>query len=260
MTVVVKISGKPIAEPSGASALWSALARSGPSVVLVHGGGRQVDTLLERLGETIERRDGIRLTPAAQMPLIAAVLSGEVNQTLVGMLRAAGARAVGLSLVSAGVAECEADPVYGGRVGRVIGGDADTLRLLTGAGLMPVVSSIGCDSAGGLLNLNADDAAAGIAAGLGAGRLVLLTDVAGVLDVSGATIGSIGSGDVEGLIAAGVITGGMAAKVRAACATADSAGCEVVIASWRDAESVIAGEHADRWTMVPPSGGGNTND
>jgi acetylglutamate kinase len=240
VTVVVKISGKPVAEPERASGLWRDLAGGAQRLVLVHGGGRQVDTLLERLGEPVSRRDGIRLTPPSQMPLIAGVLAGEVNQTLVGLLRSAGARPVGLSLASFGVAQCEVDPAYGGRVGRVLPGGCETLAALLHAGCVPVVSSIGCDRAGGLLNINADDAAAGIALGLRAARLVLLTDVPGVLDPSGRTIASVSSESIEGLIAAGVVTGGMAAKVRAACALADRAGCEVVIASWSDAAAAIS--------------------
>lgn len=242
MTTLIKISGKPIADPVSAAALWTDLAAHAGSSVVVHGGGRQVDDMFARLGITAERREGIRLTPPEHMPVVAGVLAGEVNQTLVGLLCAAGARAVGLSLVSAGMVEAEADPDIGGRVGRVTGGDASTLRAMLAAGLLPVIASIGSDAAGGLLNINADDAAAGVAAALGAASVVLLTDVDGVKDASGATIARLDARSVADAIEAGVITGGMVAKVRSALRIAGAVPGGVRIASWRDAAAAIEGE------------------
>lgn len=242
MTTIVKISGKPIAEPADALPLWADLAASTGDTVVVHGGGRQVDDLFARLGVPVERRDGIRLTSERDMPLVAGVLAGEVNQTLVGLLRAAGAKAVGLSLASAGVVDAEVDPNVGGRVGRVVGGDGTLLRTLLASGFLPVVSSIGADRIGGLLNINADDAAAGVASVLGAARVVLLTDVPGVLDAGGRTIVELDEDRVASAIAEGVVTGGMIAKVRSALRVASAASEGVLIASWKDAGAALAGE------------------
>ncbi len=244
MTTVVKISGKPIAEPASAGGLWSALAANAVGTVVVHGGGRQVDDLFARLGLRVERRDGIRLTSETEMPLVAGVLAGEVNQTLVGLLCAAGARAVGLSLASAGVVDAEADPGVGGRVGRVTGGNGSTLRTLLDAGLLPVVASIARDATGALLNINADDAAAGVASALGAERVVLLTDVDGVADASGTTIEQINEDSAADAIERCVITGGMIAKVRSALRLAGRVPGGVRIASWRDAGAVISGDES----------------
>ena len=127
----------------------------------------------------------------------------------------------------------------GGRVGRVVGGDASTVRLLLEAGRVPVLSSIATDGSGGLLNINADDAAAALAAQLDASRVLLLTDVPGVLGETGKPLASISLGEVDRLIAAGTVTGGMAAKTRAAAALAASTGAEVVVAAWNDAAAVF---------------------
>ncbi|MEL6795223.1 MAG: acetylglutamate kinase [Planctomycetota bacterium] len=241
MTTIVKISGKPIADPANAAQLWCDLSAA-THTVLVHGGGKQVDRLFARLSIPVERKDGIRLTSEADMPLVAAVLAGEVNQSLVALLRAAGAYAVGLSLASAGTVTAEVDPGIGGRVGRVTGGDASTLRTLLDAGALPVVASIAADESGGLLNINADDAAAGIGRALHATRVVLLTDVAGVLDHAGNTIASLDESSIEEHITTNTITGGMIAKVRSALSIAHSAHQGVLIASWRDAQRAIAGD------------------
>ncbi|MEO1717129.1 MAG: acetylglutamate kinase [Planctomycetota bacterium] len=241
MTTIVKVSGKPIADPTNAQQLWRDLSAA-TSTILVHGGGKQVDALFTRLNIPIERKDGIRLTSRTDMPLVAAVLAGEVNQSLVAVLRVAGAHAVGLSLASSGTLTAEADPAIGGRVGRVTGGDASTLRTLLDAGALPVVASIAADESGGLLNINADDAAAGIARALNATRVVLLTDVAGVLDETGNTIASLDEESIQQHITANTITGGMIAKVRSALSIANSAHGGVLIASWHDAAAALAGD------------------
>ncbi|MEM8756545.1 MAG: acetylglutamate kinase [Planctomycetota bacterium] len=244
----MKLSGKPLADPAGAGELWSALAERAGETVLVHGGGVQIDALLERLGEAVERRDGIRLTPGNQIPIVAGVLAGQVNQQLVAVLVAAGVQAVGMSLASAGMLLAEPDPGIGGRVGRVVGGDGAAVRLLVRSGYTPVVSPIGSDGSGGLLNINADDAAAGLARAIGAQRVLLLTDVPGVLDAKGNTVRSLASEEIESLVEHGTIRGGMAAKVRAAAGLADATGAEVVIGSWRDAQALLRGDdrHATR--------------
>lgn len=244
--LVVKVSGKAVDRPERSEALWRAIALAARerAVVVVHGGGKQVDELLGRLGEPIERRDGIRLTPPAQMGLIAGVLAGEVNLSLVGALQRSGARAVGLSLGASGVLATRVDERFsagGGRVGVAVPGESPLIGLLTAHGYVPVVSSIGIDAQGGLLNVNADDAAGSLALSARADRLLFVSDVAGVNDASGAVIGAIGAEGVEGLIAGGVVTGGMAAKLRAASAIATGSRAEVVIASPEGAAELLGG-------------------
>lgn len=258
MMTLIKISGKPIADPQDARGLWCDLASFAGRVAVVHGGGVQVDELFSRLGVPVTRRDGIRLTPEPDMPTVAGVLAGTVNQTLVGLLCAAGARAVGLSLASSGVVEAEVDPAVGGRVGRVIGGDGSTVRALLGAGLLPVIASIGADSAGGLLNINADNAAVGVASAIGAERLVYLTDTDGVMDAGGKTIAQLDASEVEDLIAKGVISGGMAAKVRSIAEDARRFPGGVRIGHWRQAAGVVAGNAGCGTSFGAPAGLGES--
>ena len=242
---VVKVGGALLDDASSLAAVTAAVAsmhRSRPgSVVVVHGGGSAVDRHLARLGMKTQKRDGIRITPPDQMTEIGAVLGGSVNQRLVGALLALGARAVGLSLADGGmtvaspITRLSFDP---GCVGEVTHTDPTLLKALLGSGFLPVISSVAMDDEGGLLNVNADDAAAAIASLLGGSGLVFLTDVPGVLDGTGATIDRLDAAQVDALISDGTIRGGMIPKVRGALETASATGVEVVIASWRHPEEL----------------------
>jgi acetylglutamate kinase len=250
--VVVKISGKPIDAPTQCAALWDALADAARtrSIVVVHGGGVAVDRMLSRLGLETVRRGGLRVTPEEHMPVIAGVLAGEVNTTLVGLLRARGVDAVGLCLGSGGLAACErhkpldehGHAIDLGRVGRVVGGDGRVVEALHRGGFTPVVSCVGLDASGRPLNVNADDAAAGIAGVLGAARLVLITDVPGVLGPDGQRLTHLDAPEIDRLIARGVIAGGMIPKVRAALEVSAAAHAAVVIGAFADATGLIAGD------------------
>jgi acetylglutamate kinase len=157
----------------------------------------------------------------------------------------AGARAVGLCLGDGGMVECRRMREDLGRVGEVVGGACEVVRTLLAGGYLPVVSSIGIDAEGGLLNVNADDAAAGIAGAIGARRLVLLTDVPGIKGGDGVVRARLSAAEVEGMIAAGEITGGMIVKARSAVAAAKSTGAAVVIVSGETPEGLmrlLAGE------------------
>lgn len=254
--MVIKIGGSTLEDIGALSGLWRAVgevARRTP-LVLVHGGGKAVDALVGRLGLPVERREGLRVTPADQIGLIAGVLAGDVNKRLVGAINAAGGRSVGLCLGDGGMVECarltrsaSGAALDLGRVGEVTGGRAELARTLLDAGYLPVVSSIGIDGTGGLLNVNADDAAAALARALGATHLVLLTDVPGVKGADGRVVPTLGAGEAERLIAAGVIAGGMAVKVRSALAAAaglpggeGTGGGRVVIMSGERADDLAA--------------------
>ena len=244
MRTVVKVSGTPIEHPERCPALWAALAQAAGAheLAIVHGGGRAVDERLARLGLETSKIDGVRITPADQIGVVAGVLAGEVNRGLVAALTKAGGRVAGIGLSDAGLCVCRAidERVYG-RVGRVVASDGSVVHALWSAGVTPVVHSIGQDEAGPL-NVNADEAAAGVARAVGAHRLVLLTGVAGVLNDAGAKLGVLDAAGAEALIGSGVIGGGMAVKVRSAVSAAALAGCEVVIASWDEAPGLLANE------------------
>ena len=238
---VVKLGGALLDDGEAFCAISNALAamhqaRPG-SVVVVHGGGSAVDRHLARLGFETRKRAGIRITPPDQMTAIASVLGGTVNQQIVGALLGRGIDAVGLDLgdghttVAEGLTGLDFDP---GCVGAIARGTPRLLETLLGGGFLPVLSSVGFDAEGGLLNVNADDAAAGIAKMLGAAALVYLTDVPGVLGADGSVCQELDAAAIDSLIAAGTITGGMIPKVRGALATAQTVGTPVIIASWRD--------------------------
>ncbi len=211
-------------------------ARGGLGVVLVHGGGAAVDRQFARLGIESEKRDGIRLTPAAHIDDLVSVLAGSVHQRLLGLLHMLGGRAVGLSLGDGGLCHCQVTtrfPFDAGLVGEIIDGDASVLRTLLHGGFLPVLNSIGIDRDGTPLNVNADDAASAIARITQASELLLLTDVAGVLDASNRVIPELDARGIESLIADGIVHGGMTAKLRAAHDAANAADCPVRIASWK---------------------------
>lgn len=226
--VVVKLGGTTLAEQRQVLVEVAAIARRRP-VVLVHGGGKRMTQWLERLGVETRFEGGLRVTDPASLEVAAAVLRGVVNSELVATLRDLGVDAVGLSGVDGGL--LIAERVEGmGLVAHVVGLHRDLLDGLLVAGQVPVVAPLARDEAGIVCNVNADDAAAGIAAGLGARQLVLLTDVDGVRDASGQRLASMTADEAEALIEAGVIAGGMVPKVRAALSALGWDGSEAVIA------------------------------
>ena len=245
--LVIKLGGAAIDRARDMPELWRALGAlheaevaQGSGVAIVHGGGAAVDRLLDTLALPTVRHEGIRVTPDDQIDHVVSVLAGTVNTALVGALRAAGARPVGLSLADAGLTEAEAISPKLGRVGAVTGGDPAIAHTLWREGFLPVVSSIGADAAGAPLNINADDAAGALGAILGARAVVFLTDVPGVLDRSGALIESMTPAEAEALIADATIAGGMIAKVRAAIRATEAAGAQAVIAPWSDPKVLAA--------------------
>ncbi|HMN97609.1 MAG TPA: acetylglutamate kinase [Phycisphaerales bacterium] len=260
--VVVKLGGLAVDDPTRCPALWPALRElhdAHPAgLVVVHGGAVAVDRMLDRLGLRSERRDGIRLTPEDQIDPITGVLAGSVNTALVGHLRRVGAPAVGLSLGSGGLCRvarstrCGFDP---GRVGEVIGGDGRLVETLLAQDFLPVLSSIGLDDDGRPLNVNADEAAAGIARIVEASALVLLTDVRGVRGADGGYLPTLDGAAIDRLVGAGTIAGGMIPKVRGALDAARLARVPAIIASWSEPEDLLRlarGERAGTW-VLPPS-------
>jgi len=243
---VMKLGGAVVEDPQSAGGLLEAIAQVAASrpLVVLHGGGKAVDRLLGALKFEVRRVDGLRVTPPDQMDIIAGVLAGTVNKRVTGGLLARGVRAVGLCLGDGGAVPTRRLRADLGLVGEVVSdgsaASAPLLTILLASGFTPVLSSIGMDAAGGLLNVNADDAAAGVARLLGAKELVLLTDVPGVLRRDGSVAGELDGAQIERMIACGEITGGMAIKVRAAEAAATAAGAPVTILSGADPAALAA--------------------
>ena len=226
--LVVKLGGTTLAEQQQVLAEVATIARRRP-VVLVHGGGKRMTEWLARLGMETRFEGGLRVTDTASIEVAAAVLRGVVNSELVAALRDLHVDAVGLSGVDGGLLIAERVPDMG-LVAHVVGLRRDLLDGLLVAGQVPVVAPLARDESGVVCNVNADDAAAGIAAGLGARQLVLMTDVDGVRDAHGHRLSTLSAAEAETLIDAGVIAGGMVPKVRAALAALAWEGAEAVIA------------------------------
>ncbi|HEX2222031.1 MAG TPA: acetylglutamate kinase [Candidatus Limnocylindria bacterium] len=207
------------------------------SCVVVHGGGRQLADWQLRLGLQPRADDGLRVTDDATLEVAVAVLAGLVNASLVAAFAAAGRSAVGLTGADAGLLRLErADPRLG-RVGHAVGADPALLDVLTGAGLLPVVASIGVGPHAELLNVNADEVAGAIAAARG-GRLLLCSDVPGVAR-DGETLAELSADEAASMLADGTASAGMVPKLKAAVSAA-SAGCEVRIIDGRSPEAVAA--------------------
>ncbi len=200
-------------------------------LVIVHGGGKAIDAELARRGIAPEKRDGIRVTDAATLDAVVAVLAGTANTQLVAALAARGVRAVGLTgaddalglserVTSIDTASGVVDP---GLVGRPIGAPATLVADLCDAGYVPVIASIGVTSEGELLNVNADVMAAHVAAAIGATRLLVAGSTPGVLDAGGKLIDVLHAPALDAMVGDGTATAGMIAKLRA-CQDARDAG------------------------------------
>jgi acetylglutamate kinase len=211
----------------------------GIRVVVVHGGGPQINNMLERVGIKSSFSGGLRVTDDATMDVVEMVLGGAVNQEIVGMICQHGGRAVGLSGKDDQFMRGKRqEPVKGkdaggnevmvdlGRVGEVANVDAKIIEQLISSGFIPVIAPIAVDRDGHSLNVNADTAAGAIAGTMNAAKLMLMTDVDGVKS-NGELLSSLDAQEAERLIAEGVITGGMIPKVRCAL-DAVSAGVEKV--------------------------------
>lgn len=261
--IVVKLGGSAAVDPE--PTLVAALARLAGerATVIVHGGGALVDQTLVAMGREPVKRDGLRVTPDDQIGVVAGVLAGTVNAGLVAALSAemsslAGdgfsAGPVGLTLGDGLVGDVvRAVPHSDEQLGCV--GEADLsestsgelLRTLLSGGWLPVVACIGSHE-GRLLNVNADDAAAGVARAIDADRVLLLTDVPGVLAENGEVAPEIDESEAQRLMEIGVITGGMTPKVRAAVRIAGLVGCPVVVGHAADL-GLLAGDPPGRGTV-----------
>jgi acetylglutamate kinase len=219
-------------------------------VVIVHGGGKEIDAALKAAGLAKRQVDGLRITDQATLDVVVSVLAGAVNTRLVAALNAAGVSAVGLTGADANCGLAVAAPphhaVDGSQVdlGRVgipsAAADMRVLHTLVANGFVPVIACIGLDRSGQLLNVNADTLAGHLAARLRAGRLVIAGTTPGVMDGSGATLPVLESSAVARLVSDGTATAGMIAKLRA-CEHALAGGVDdVVIVDGRDRAALEA--------------------
>jgi acetylglutamate kinase len=231
--LVIKIGGTLLdcAESRKRIAHELAEVHAAHTLVVVHGGGKQMTRFLEERGIKSQFVNGLRVTTEETMDALIKVLAGSVNQHLVAALIEAGTLAVGLSGVDGNlVIARQMDPTLGA-VGQVTQSRAELLNILTQFRFLPVVACLAGDGHGGFFNVNGDQMAVACATAFAADRLVYLTDVDGVLDSDGKTIPDLDPAGVDQLIASGVAKGGMQAKLNAAVSAVTSGVKDVCIVS-----------------------------
>ena len=213
----------------------------GINPVVVHGGGPQIGAMLKKLGVESEFVDGLRVTDAETAKVAEMVLSGAINKELVGWINAAGGKAIGISgkdgnfVRATKVQRTQKDPdsniersIDLGFVGEPQTVDRSVIDTISGAGMIPVIAPIGVGDDGHTYNINADTMAGAIAGALGASRLFLLTDVAGVLDKTGQLLSDLDPEAITALQADGTISGGMIPKIET-CVAAVAAGVDAAV-------------------------------
>jgi acetylglutamate kinase len=235
---LLKLGGELLEDPARLAAIAAAIAGATEPLVVVHGGGREIDAALKRAGIAKRQVEGLRVTDAATLDVVVEVLAGAVNTRLVAAIVSAGGRAVGLTGADAGLVPVEKAPPHRSvdgtitdleRVGHPIGEGRPALAAdLIAAGYVPVVASIAGDANGVLYNVNADTLAADLAARLGAARLVIAGATPGVLDENGERIEALDLVAASALVSSGVASAGMIAKLNA-CRDAITGGVEEVL-------------------------------
>jgi len=227
-TIVLKYGGSAMTDP----ALRASFARDvvllkyiGLRPVIVHGGGPQIGRTLERLGVKSTFVDGLRVTDDQTMDVVEMVLGGTVNREIVALIQQAGGRAIGLTGNDGDMIRVtrRTSPDRDlGRVGQVRGVDPAPISAVADAGYVPVIAPIGVDDDGVTHNVNGDEAAGAVAEALHAEKLILLTDVEGVLDAKGTLIPQLTVDEARKHIAEGTIRGGMIPKIECCISALES--------------------------------------
>ena len=232
MTVVIKYGGHAMVDDQ----LKTDFARDvtllkfiGLNPVIVHGGGPQINSVLDAMGIRSKFVRGMRLTDEPTMDVVEMVLGGKVNKAIVAQINQQGGKAVGLSGKDGGLIQAKKlhivyqednnkppEIIDPGLVGEVTHIHPDIINTLTRQGFIPVIAPVGTGETGETFNINADLVASRIAMALKAGRLILLTDVDGVLDAAGTLISSIDANAIQSMIDSGSISGGMIPKIKCA--------------------------------------------
>ena len=254
-TIVVKYGGNAMGEEDRAKEFAQdivLLRQVGINPVVVHGGGPQIGDMLKRLKIQSSFVDGLRVTDQATVEIVEMVLSGSINKQIVAAIAAAGGTAVGLSGKDGGLigatklTRTKKDPDSNiervldlGLVGEPSRIDLRLLEALDGTEIIPVIAPIGVGAEGATYNINADTAAGAIAGALKARRLLMLTDVKGVLDRNGQLIEEMTAQDARAKIADGTISGGMIPKVETCLAAVDQGVDAAVIMDGRVPHAVI---------------------
>lgn len=229
--IVVKYGGNAMTDPE----LESSFARDivllktvGLHPVVVHGGGPQVDNLLKELGRESDRIDGMRVTTKSTMDVVEMVLGGSVNKSIVSLINKHGGRAIGLTGKDANLIRAKkllmtktddqgnSSDIDLGFVGEVVSVNKDVIMMLIGSNFIPVIAPIGVDNEGNSYNINADLVAGKVAEFLHAEKLMLLTNIKGVMNKEGQVVTGLTPKKVDEMIKDGTISGGMIPKIQCA--------------------------------------------
>lgn len=214
----------------------------GVKVVLVHGGGPEITDMMNKLGKKSEFVDGLRVTDEETIEIVQMVLTGKVNKSLVNLLEMKGGNAIGLSGTDARLIEASMKDERLGFVGDVIKINIDPVTGLLERGYIPVISTIGCDKEGNVYNINGDTAAAHIAGALDAERLIMMTDIDGILedmDDPDTLIPELTISEAQMLYEKGIISGGMIPKVDCCIEAINKGVKNVVILDGRISHSIL---------------------
>ena len=272
--LVIKFGGELIedrAHLATAVGALSTIAAAGAPLVVVHGGGKEIDAALKVAGIEKRQVDGLRITDEPTLDVVVSVLAGAVNTRFVAALNAAGVRGVGLTGADALCGLSAVAPPHRSVDGRLVDlgrvglpeedADIQVMHTLTGGGFVPVVACIGIGRDGRLLNVNADTFAGHLAARLGACRLVIAGTTPGVLNDEGATLPVLGADAIGRLVGNGTATAGMIAKLRACDGALAQGVDDVVIVDGRDRASLegaatnVAPERATRLVAATHAAG-----
>ncbi|NVM20503.1 MAG: acetylglutamate kinase [Desulfobacterales bacterium] len=229
-TIVIKYGGHAMVDESLKADFASDITLMkfiGLHPVVVHGGGPQIGSVLEKMGITSHFVDGMRVTDGPTMDVVEMVLGGKVNKEIVAQISRQGGKAVGLSgkdgglissrklhLVRPKVEDKPPEIIDIGMVGEVVAVNSEIVRTLEAGGFIPVIAPVGAGDSGETYNINADRVAGKVAVALNAIKLILLTDVEGVIDKGGSLISSVAADDVQKMLADGTISGGMIPKIQ----------------------------------------------
>ncbi len=214
----------------------------GVRIVLVHGGGPEINDLMNRLGKKAEFVNGLRVTDRETVDIVQMVLAGKVNKTLVNLLEMKGGKAIGLSGMDGRLIEAEIKDEKLGFVGNITKIHIKPVLDLLEKGYIPVISTLGCDKQGNTYNINGDTAAAYIAGALNAERLIMMTDIAGLLkdkDDPSTLIPEIRTDEIPSLMDEGIISGGMIPKVECCMEAIDKGVKNVIIMDGRVPHSIL---------------------
>ena len=242
--IVIKFGGHAMGSPELTAAFAQdivMLRQVGLMPIVVHGGGPQIGSMLERLQIKTEFKDGLRVSDMETVGVAEMVLSGAINKSIVSAINVAGGKAVGISGRDAGLIKAKPVNAELGFTGEPVSVDARVLETLAhhDAGFIPVISPISADEKGDGYNVNADVAAGVIAGALGAARLMLLTDIEGVLDKDGNLLTDLSVADTKSLIKDGTAKGGMIPKLNTAIDAVEAGVNAVVILDGRRAHGLL---------------------